>query len=257
MPASNCGDYRAAVRQPVARAQGRRLAARRALRFRRCPRRDAGPHAPVALDHRRQSRPERRLALSRPGDDRALPDDDLRRRAALSDGRGARRERDRRAQASLSSIPITQRSAEIARLKARFRAGRAVRRAFDPLAHSAPVRRRAAGRSISGRTRRELQPGTAGGARRGARRERAELCRRRPLQGRLDHPRLWEARARGSRRSSSNSPAAPTCSSPSAPRPPTGRSRSTTDARDAAPARRCGDVLETILRESVTSRSSP
>ena len=45
----------------MAGAEGCRLAARRTLRFRRAAGRDHHPDAPVALDHRRQSRPERRL----------------------------------------------------------------------------------------------------------------------------------------------------------------------------------------------------
>ena len=42
-----------------------------------------------ALDHRRQSRSERRVALSRPADDRTLPDCDIRWRTALQAKRRA------------------------------------------------------------------------------------------------------------------------------------------------------------------------
>ena len=85
----------------MACAEGRGLASRRALRFCRAARRDGRAHETLALDHRRQSRSERRLALSRSGDDRIMPDYDLRRRAALSGGRGARRGGDRRAAATI------------------------------------------------------------------------------------------------------------------------------------------------------------
>ena len=52
-------------------------------------------HGDLADGHRRQPRPLRRLALPWPGDDRALPDHDVRRRAALSRRPGTRRGRNR------------------------------------------------------------------------------------------------------------------------------------------------------------------
>ena len=70
------------------------------------------------------------------------------------------------------------------------RTRRAVRRPFDPLAHSAVVRRRAAGVQSRHEFRLELQPRAARGGRRGARSERRKLSDRRALQGRLDHPQL-------------------------------------------------------------------
>jgi N-formylglutamate deformylase len=57
----------------MARAQGRRLAARRALRFCRAARRDIGANTALTLDHRRQSRSKRSFALSRSGDDGTRP----------------------------------------------------------------------------------------------------------------------------------------------------------------------------------------
>ena len=93
--------------------QRRRLACAGALRLRRRARRDDRAHRAVALADRCQSRPQRRLALSRPGDHRALPDHHVRRRAALSRRRGARRSRDRRAPAAL--LRALSRRAEAAR----------------------------------------------------------------------------------------------------------------------------------------------
>ena len=78
-----------------------------------------------------------------------------------------------------------------------------------------------------------------------ARRERANVRRRRALQGRLDHPRLWAPERRRRGRCSSNSPAAPTCASPSARRLTTGQRQSTKSARrrrarrSSAFSRRC------------------
>ncbi len=89
--------------------------------------------------------PERRLALSRPGDDGALPDDDFRRRAALQARRGAGRRRDRRAAAGLFRALSRRARAPRSRGCAQcHRPRRALRRAFDPLAHPAPVRGRVA-----------------------------------------------------------------------------------------------------------------
>ncbi len=102
---------------------------------------------------------------------------------------------------------------------------------------SASVRRRAAGVQSRHEFRRKLRPPTARDGRRRAGGERANLHRRRALQGRLDHTRLWQAHAKASRPCSSNSPAAPICRSPSARRPRTGRRRSTTSA-PRRPARR-------------------
>ena len=100
---------RAGIRGSVARAEGHGLAPRRALRFCRAARRDGRAHEAFALDHRRQSRSERGLALSRSGDDRLVPDHDLRRRAALPGGASAGRRRRSPSGAASSSIPITRR----------------------------------------------------------------------------------------------------------------------------------------------------
>ena len=67
----------ASLRRRVAGAPRRRLAYPPALRFRALARRDDRQNRAVALARRRQPRSERRVALSRPGDDRALPDDDF------------------------------------------------------------------------------------------------------------------------------------------------------------------------------------
>ena len=81
-------------------------------------RRDIGADAALALDHRRQSRSERRLALSRPSDDGTLS----RRRpstASRSIGRARRRTRPKSPSGGVfTSIPTTRRSpSEIARLR--------------------------------------------------------------------------------------------------------------------------------------------
>ena len=93
---------------------------------------------------------------------------------------------------------------------------------------------------------RELRPPTARDDWRRAGRERANVHRRWPLQGRLDHARLRRAQAKASRLCSSNSPAAPTCRSPSGRRPenwPT-----PIDEKRAAPTRATiKRVLEAML----------
>ncbi len=62
--------------------------------------------------------PSRRLALSRPGDDRALPEHDVRRRAALSEWRGAGRGRKSNvARRAGSCLITTALSAELERLR--------------------------------------------------------------------------------------------------------------------------------------------
>ena len=137
---------------------------------------------------------------------------------------------------------------EIARLRQKHRARRAVRRPFHSLDHSAPVRRRAAGVQSRDEFRRKLRPRTARDDWRRARSERANVHRRRALQGRLDHARLWEARAKASRLCSSNSPAAPTCMSLSSQRPGTGQRRSTNERATATRAT-IKRVLEAILSE--------
>ena len=67
-------------------------------------------HGDLAHRHRREPRSVGRLALSRPGHHRAVPDRNLRRRAALRAGRGAGAGRDRPAPRNATSIPITRRS---------------------------------------------------------------------------------------------------------------------------------------------------
>ena len=198
---SPCGDrarrLRGSLRRRMAGAPRRRLAHPSALRFRALARRDDRQNRAVALAHRRQPRSERRVALSRPGDDRALPDDDLRRRAALSPGRSARGARDRRPAAALFRT-LSRRARRRDRAAARrASARRALRRALDPFAHSAPVRRRAAGLQPRDQFRGELRSRFARARRRAAGGERRAFRRRRALQGRLDHAAL---RATGGRR---------------------------------------------------------
>ena len=89
---------------------------------------------PLAHGHRRQSRPVRRLALSGPGDDRAVPHHHFRWRAALSrrPRSGRRGDRDRRA---LFFDPYHAALAgEIERLRAAVTRVVALRRPLDPLA---------------------------------------------------------------------------------------------------------------------------
>ncbi len=75
---------RDAVRLALARPQGCRLVDREALRLRGRSRRDDPAHDDFAQRHRRQSRSLRRFLVPRLGDDRTLPDNDVRRRGALS-----------------------------------------------------------------------------------------------------------------------------------------------------------------------------
>ena len=65
------GRHRVAARHAWDRAQGHGLAHRPALRVRPRAGRHHRPHPPLAHRHRRQPRPVRRLALPRPGHDRA------------------------------------------------------------------------------------------------------------------------------------------------------------------------------------------
>ena len=124
------------------------------------------------------------------------PTDDLRRRAALS--RRARRPTRPRSPSGARRYfePYhAALAAEIARLRADARPRRALRRPFDPLAHPAPVRRRAA--AVQSRHQRRREPASPALRERSARdlrRERRSPCRRRPLQGRLDHAPLRPAR---------------------------------------------------------------
>ena len=67
--------------------------------------------------------------------------------------------------------------------------------------------------------------------------------------GAAGSPAAMESRGRGSRRSSSNSPAAAICSNPTSRRPPTGRNRSTTGAPPAR-ERLCGACWRRSWRES-------
>ena len=173
--------------------------------------------------------PERRLALSRPGDDRALPDHDLRRRAALS--RRARRQTRPRSPSGggSTSIPITQRSPARSRACAQTHQRVALYDAHSIRSrHSAPVRRRAAACSISARI-------PAPAARRDLRERGRRACSRRAAQafvvdGRFKGGWITRALRRPERRRSTrcrwSSPAAPTCRA-RARRPRTGRRRST------------------------------
>ena len=183
---------RAGIRRSVARAQGRGLAARRALRFHRAARGYARAHATFALDHRRQSRSERRLALSRPGDDGALsrPRPST---ASRSTARAKRRTRleiaeRRRLYFDPYHAALT---AEIARLRGTHQRvalfdAHSIRSVIPRLfegelpvfnlgtnsgASCAPALRETVGAVLAA--------------------QRAKSGRRRPLQGRLDHARLW------------------------------------------------------------------
>ena len=105
------GERLEASARPGARSACR-LAARRALRAAR--RRDFDLDGDLAHRDRLQPRPVRRFTLSGPGDDRPLPDRDVRRRAALQ-GRGAAEIETRQAPFSPPTMPHR---AEIERLRA-------------------------------------------------------------------------------------------------------------------------------------------
>ncbi len=152
------------------------------------------------------------------------PTDDLRRRAALSRRRGAGAGGDRRTPRANCSIPITPRlQAEIdAAARPATNAIVALRLPFDPLGRcracsrarcrtsiSAPMAARAPTRSCR-RWSAEI-----------LRRDRRQLRRQRPLQGRLDHAPLRPARKAASTRCRWSSPAAAICASPRARASPT------------------------------------
>ena len=173
---------------------------RPALRLRAGPGRDHRAHGDLAHGHRRQPRPVGRLALSRPGDHRALPDHHLRRRAAVPGRPRARRGRDRPPAGDLFRALSRRPGRRDRPAEGRARNGGAVRGPFDPLADPAPVRRAAAELQHRHEQRRELR-------RRAGRRHRSPVRRlavlqhrRRPLQGRLDHPPLRPPRGRRPRR---------------------------------------------------------
>ena len=228
---------RAGVRRSVARAEGRRLAARRALRFCRAARRDGRAHEAFALDHRRQSRPKRGIALPRAGDDRLVPDHDLRRRAALSGAASAGRGRDRRTAPPLLRSVSRGAQRRDRSLAPDIQARRAVRRPFDSLAHPPAFRRRAAGVQPRDQFGRKLQ--IPDFARQSGRRSRRRTKAWSSTGGSraAGSPAPTASRTRASRPCSSSSPAAPTCRSRNDPRPKTGRadrrSARAADPRDA------------------------
>ena len=106
-------------------------------------------------------------------------------------GRSARRAWRSPSGGGAISIPIMPRSrAEIARLRARF--GRVA--LFDAHSIRSRVPRLFEGElphfNLGTNSGKSCDPALREARRRAARRERRDLCRRRPLQGRLDHPRL-------------------------------------------------------------------
>ena len=157
-PTSRPTSSRALV-SPWLGAQGRRLVDRPALRLRRRARRDHRAHRHLAHGHRREPRSLRRLALSGPGDDRAVPDHDLRRRAALPRrARSPTRRRSRGAAPRYFDPYHAALAAEIARLRASH--PRVVLYDCHSIRsrHPAPVRRRAAGLQPRHQQRRERAP---------------------------------------------------------------------------------------------------
>ena len=132
-PAPSCPATSGPPRLSLARAQGHRPLRRPALFVCRRPGRYRDPHPRVADHDRREPRSRGPLALPRPGDHRALPDDDVRRRAALPRRRRARCTGDRRAtRAVLRALSLgDRRRGRTAPQEARQ--GGALRRALDPL----------------------------------------------------------------------------------------------------------------------------
>ncbi len=164
---------------------------RPALRLRRRPGRHDRAHRHLPHGDRREPRSLRRLALSGPGDDGALPDHHLRRRGALPGGRGAGRGGDRRAAPEVvRSLPRgpgrRDRPAEGPPWPRR-----ALRRPLDPLARPQALRGRAGQFQHRDQQRRELRA-SPGPRRRGGLRGASRLHPRdeRAVQGRLDHPPL-------------------------------------------------------------------
>ena len=102
------------------RATRHRLVDRPLVRLRRGPGGDRGAHGDLAFRDRCEPRSVGRVALSRTGHDGTVPDDHLRRRAALPRGRASRTPaRSAPARPRISS-PITRAvEAELARLRAR------------------------------------------------------------------------------------------------------------------------------------------
>ena len=87
--------HRSESRLALARAQGRRLLGRRALRLRARDGRHHDAYGAVAHRHRRESRSFGRVAVPGAGHHRPLPHRNLRRRAIVLTGQRARRRRDR------------------------------------------------------------------------------------------------------------------------------------------------------------------
>ena len=193
-----CRRHRGAAHAGRARGSRHRLARREALRVRARRRRDAARRDAFALRRRPQPRPDRRGALPRRRQHRALPDAHVRRRADLRRGARAGCRRGRRRGAPSISSRITRcsprRSSACARATATRSCSTAIRSAAE-------VPRFFAGRLP------DLNLGTADGAScapRGAGRRRRSCSpaprlherRERPLQGRLRHAPL-RAPARG------------------------------------------------------------
>ena len=138
--------HRSAARLAVARAQGRGLLGRRALRLRARDGRHHRPHRAVAHRHRRESRSVGRVAVSRAGDHRPVPASTP---STASRCTARAQEPDaaeiaRRRRGILRPVPRRARSASSSACARTAPPRRALRRAFDPLAGATAVRRRAA-----------------------------------------------------------------------------------------------------------------
>ncbi len=210
----------------LARAQGRGLVDRQAVRLRARAGRDGDPHVDFAHRHRRQSRPVRRLALSRAGDHGAVPHHDIRRGAPVPGGLRAGCEGDRRRGDVSTSSPITTRvPAEIARLRARHPAIVV----YDCHSIRSAIPRLFAGDAAEFQHRHQQRRELPGGADRSGSRgcampERLLARDQRPLQRRLHDPPPRPPGARACTPCRWSSPAADTCASPPArSTPATGR----------------------------------
>ena len=183
------------------------------LRFRRRPRRDGRPHEACRARSSTSTaiRPAPRSIPARRRPSSARP----RRSTASRSIAGQRAGRERKSPSAGAACFDPYHAAlraEIARLQGALRSGRPLRRPLDPLAHSAPVRRRAAASSISGRTAARAAARSCG--------TRSALRSRRAAQSFVVDGRFrggWITRHYGkpgeaaSRRSRSSSPAAAIC----------------------------------------------